>query len=65
MFLAMYAAMAADNKVPAVSNTVLELFADPDTSEEMDTEHTHGDRSQQTKRNVEGSTKNSGAAASN
>ena len=65
MFLAMYAAMAANNKVPVVSNDILNLFTNPDTSKEMDTKHIHGNQSQQTKQNVEGSTKNCGAATSN
>jgi hypothetical protein len=57
--------MAAKNKVPQVSEDILDLFTNQDTSEAMDTDHTHGNQSQQTKKNAEGSTKNSGAATSN
>jgi hypothetical protein len=53
----MYTAMAAKNKVPQVCDDVLDLFTD--------TEHIHGDQSQQTKQTAKGSTKTSGAATSN
>jgi hypothetical protein len=63
----MYTAMAAKHKVPQVSDDVLDLFTDTTHSppEQMDTEHIHGNQSQQTKQTAEGSTKTSGAAASN
>jgi hypothetical protein len=34
--------MAAKNKVPQVSEDILDLFTNQDTSEAMDTDHTHG-----------------------
>jgi hypothetical protein len=46
MFLPMYTAMAAKNKVPQVSDNILDLFTDtppPPPPEQMDTEHIHGD----------------------
>ena len=69
MILAMYSAMADDNKVPPVTQELMNLFQDDeDTDDEtadMETDTTFGDRANQTKRNAEGSTKSTGAAKRN
>jgi NurA-like 5'-3' nuclease len=52
MILAMYSAMAADNKVPPVTQDIMNLFKDnnePDETGDMETETTFGDRANQTK----------------
>jgi hypothetical protein len=68
MIFAMYSAMAADNKVPPVTQDIMNLFEDddePDETEDMETKTTFGDRANQTKRNAKGSTKSIGAAKTN
>jgi hypothetical protein len=68
MIFAMYSAIAADNKVPPVTQDIMNLFKDnnePDETEDMETKTTFGDRANQTKRNAEGSTKSIGAAKTN
>jgi hypothetical protein len=68
MILAMYSAMAADNKVPPVTQDIMNLFEDddePDETGDMESETTFSDRANQTKRNAEGSTKSIGAAKTN
>jgi hypothetical protein len=68
MIFAMYSAMAANNKVPPVTQDIMNLFKDdnePDETGDMETETTFGDCANQTKQNAEGSTKSIGAAKTN
>jgi hypothetical protein len=68
MIFAMYSAMAANNKVPPVTQDIMNLFKDdnePDETGDMETETTFGNRANQPKRNAEGNTKSIGAAKTN
>jgi hypothetical protein len=52
MIFAMYSAMAADNKVPPVTQDIMNLFEDddePDETGDLETETTFGDHANQTK----------------
>jgi hypothetical protein len=52
MIFVMYSAMATDNKVPPVTQDIMNLFEDddePDETEDMETKTTFSNRANQTK----------------